>query len=224
MQSRRLIVLVILLGLVVVVWLAWRNFSSRQGQTEQPAISIDKQPVAFTNHSFDTNAPPAEMPALAYGEEALCDSNFVANTRVAGVLRKTDGTHAEVTITRVNMTLQLHINTWVPTNVSTHVVEHENGHRQISEEYYRTADQLAQRVGTSYVGRQIEISGADLNAEMEKALQQAASDATDDYDKSLNVAATQQYYDTITNHGRNELDAKQAELAAMSNTKVASLP
>jgi hypothetical protein len=104
------------------------------------------------------------------------------------------------------------------------VVEHENGHRQISEGYYQTADQLAERVGGTFVGKQMEISGADLNAEMEKALQQTASEVTNDYDKELNVAATQEYYDTITNHGRNELDAKQAVAAAMGNANVASLP
>jgi hypothetical protein len=223
-RSNRSIILILLLGVVAITWLAWRNFSSRQQQTEGPAIGIDKQPAVFANHSFDPNAPPADMPALAYGEEALCDSNFVANTRVAGVLQKTDAAHARVSITKVDMTLQLHINIWAPANVSTHVVEHENGHRQISEEYYRTADQLAQRVATSYVGRQIEISGTDLDAAMENALQQTASDATNDYDKSLNVATTQQYYDTITNHGRNELDPKQAVSAAFENAKVAALP
>jgi hypothetical protein len=218
------LLLVLLLGVVVVAWLAWRNFAARQHGTEQPAIAIDKEAAVFASHSFDPNRPPAEMPPLAYGEEALCDSNFIANTRVGGVTGKTDATHAMVTITRVNMTLHLNVNIWVPANGSTHVAEHENGHREISEAYYRNAQQLAQRVATSYVGKQIDISGTDLNAETEKALQQTASDVTNDYDKALNVAATQEYYDTITNHGRNELDAKQAVAAAMGNANVASLP
>src|SRR6267378_4183647 len=50
---------------------------------------------------------------------------------------------ANLTITQITVTLQLNINIWVPTGVTQHVIEHEEGHRQVSEYYYQTADKLA---------------------------------------------------------------------------------
>jgi hypothetical protein len=111
----------------------------------------------------------------------------------------------------------------VPAGVTRHVVKHEDGHRQISEYYYQTADKLAERVAAPYLGKQIDIDGPDLDAQLEKILRQTASDITSEYDKELGVAATQQYYDAITDHGRNETSVKEAVAAAVENTKVVSL-
>jgi hypothetical protein len=221
LRSRRFIVLCIFLGIAVAGLLLWRNYLSRSQHPEHPALAIDKQPIAFASHTFDPNSPPADMPPLAYGEEALCDSNFSSNTRVGGESQKTDATHATVTITRVTTTLQLSINIWVPAGVTQHVVEHEDGHRQISEYYYQTADKLAERVAAPYLGKQIDITGPDLDAQLEKILRQTANEITSEYDKRLGVAATQQYYDAITDHGRNETSVKDAIAAAVENTKIA---
>jgi len=89
--------------------------------------------------------------------------------------RQTDATHATVTITQIKMTLQLNINIWVPTGVSQQVIEHEEGHRQVSEYYYQNADKLAERIAATYMGKQVEITGADLGAESRKMLQQMAT-------------------------------------------------
>ena len=223
LRSRRLIALCIFLGIVIFGSLIWRNSLSRRQQSEHPALTIDKQAVAFANHTFDPNSPPADMPTLAYGEEAVCDSNFSSNTSVGGESQKTDTTHATVTITKVKMILQLSINIWVPTGVTQHVVEHEDGHRKISEYFYETADKLAEQTAATYMGKQIDINGTDLDAQFEKALHQTATDITNEYDKDLSFAATQQYYDVITDHGRNESDVKEAVAAAVENTKIVSI-
>jgi hypothetical protein len=222
LRSRRFIVLCVFLGIVVFGWFIRRDFLSRRQQSERPALTIDKQAVAFANHTFDPNSPPAAMPTLAYGEEAVCDSNFSSNTSVGGESQKTDATHATVTITKVKMILQLSINIWVPTGVTQHVLEHEDGHRQISEYYYQTADKLAERIAATYMGKQIDINGTDLDAQLEKVLHQTATDITSEFDKDLTFAATQQYYDAITDHGRSESEAKDAVAAAVENTKIVS--
>ena len=210
------------LGSRIFGWFIRRNFLSRRHQSEHPTLTIDKQPVAFASHTFDPNSPPAAMPTLAYGEEAVCDSNFSSNTSVGGESQKTDATHATVTITKVKMILQLNINIWVPTGVTQHVVEHEDGHRQISEYYYQTADKLAERIAATYMGKQIDINGTDLDGQLEKVLHQTATDITNEFDNDLTFAATQQYYDAITDHGRNESEAKEAVAAAVENTKIIS--
>ena len=98
---------------------------------------------------------------------------------------ETDGTHGTVTVTQVKMTLHLNLTIWTPADVTQHVIEHEQGHRQISEYYYQSADKLAGRIAATYIGKQVEISGADLNAESNKALQQMATEITDEYNREF---------------------------------------
>jgi hypothetical protein len=133
-----------------------------------------------------------------------------------------DATHALVTVTQIKMTLQLNITIWTPTNVAQNVIEHEGGHRQISEYYYQTADKLAQRVAAAYMGQRVEITGTDLGAESSKLLQQTATEITDKYNKELNPGPTQLLYDRITDHGRNEVVVKDAVAAAIKNIAVDS--
>jgi hypothetical protein len=222
LPSRGLLVLCVSLGAVIFGWFAWRGFSSRRQLTEAPAPTIIKQPVAFSNRTFDPAAPPADMPPLAPGETAVCDSSFLSNASVSGESRQTDATHATVTITQVKVTLRLNINIWVPAGATQHLIEHEEGHRQISEHYYQTADKLAERIAGTYMGRQLDITGADLGAESSKMLQQMAADVTAEYNKELDPGPTQLLYDTITDHGRNDTVVKDAVAHAIKNVAIES--
>ncbi len=220
MTSRGLLVLCGLLGVLAVGWLTWRDFSSRRQLREAPALTINKLPIAFANRTFDPAAPPTDMPPLAPGENAECDSNFLSNASVRGESRQTDATHATVTITQIKVTLGLNINIWVPAGVTQHVMEHEEGHRQISEYYYQTAEKLGERIATKYMGRRVEITDTDLGAESSKMLQQMAADITDEYNKELNPGPTQLLYDNITDHGRNETAVKDVVDHALKNVTV----
>ncbi|HEY6270143.1 MAG TPA: hypothetical protein VIX11_17720 [Candidatus Acidoferrum sp.] len=217
---RRGIVLCFLLGMLIFGWFAWRKSSSRQQLGEASVPTINKQPVAFASRTFDPAAPPANMPPLAQWETAECDSDFLSSASVRGETRQSDATHATVTITQVKMTLQLNINIWVPVGTTQHVIEHEEGHRQISESYYQTAHKVAERIAATYIGKQVEITGADLSAESNKMLQQMAADITDEYKRELNPGPTQLLYDSITNHGRNEVIVKDAVAHALKNTAI----
>jgi len=118
------------------------------------------------------------------------------------------------------VTLQLNINIWVPTGVTQLVIEHEEGHRQISEYYYQTADKLAERIAKKYMGKRFEIDGTDLGAESSKVLQQMAADITGEYNKELNPGPTQLLYDDITDHGRNDAVVKDAVAHAIKTVTI----
>lgn len=209
--------------IVVVLLFAFGCDSSSQRQVGDKSVpAIVKRPVAVATHTFDPASPPAEMPPLSAGENAECDSNFLSNASVRGETRRDDATHATLTVTGVKVALQLNINIWVPAGASQHLIEHEQGHRQISEYYYETADKLAERIAAAYLGRRIDISGADLNAESGKMLQQLAAEINDEYNKELNPQPTQLLYDTITDHGRNEVIVKDAVEHALKNVIVES--
>ncbi len=220
MTSRPFLVPFVLLGVFILGWLSWRDLSSRRQLREAPVVTINKQPIALARHMFDPAAPPADMPPLAPGESAECDSNFLSSASVRGETRKTDATHATVSVTNVKVTLQLNINIWLPTGAVQNMIEHEEGHRQISEYYYQTAGKLAERIAATYMGKQIEITATDLGAESTKMLQQTATDITDEYNKELNPGPTQLLYDAITDHGRNEVVVRDAVAAAIENIAI----
>jgi hypothetical protein len=216
----RPIALCALLGVLILGGFAWRNRSSRGEPGETSGPSIDKQPVNFVNRTFDPSNPPSDMPPLAYGEYGECDSHFLSNASVGGQTRQTDATHATVTVTRIKITLNLNIAIWLPAQSSQHVIEHEGGHRQISEYYYETADKVAERIAATYMGKQIDIAGADQAAESNKALQQVAAEITGEYNKELNPEPTQLLYDSITNHGVNDVVSEDAAEHAIRNSVI----
>jgi hypothetical protein len=182
---------------------------------QTPGLTINKQPETLASRSFDPAKPPADIPPFSPGEDAECDSDFLSDANVGGQARQTDATHATVTITQINVTLQLNITIWLPIKVTQHVVEHEQGHRQISEFYYQTADKLAQQIAAPYMGKQVVITGTDLRGALSKLLQQMGADITDQYNKELNVEATQLRFDAITDHSRNEVVASAAVAQAL---------
>ena len=222
MSSRRLLVFCLLLGVPIIGWLSWRELSSRRQLSELRVPRISKQPIVVANRTFDLAAPPADMPPLAAGENAECDSDFEANASVGGETRLSDATHGIVTVTQINVPLQLNITIWLPAEVTQHVVEHEEGHREISESYYQNADKHAERIAATYVGKQVDITGTDLNAESNKVLQKMATEITEEYNKELNPEPAQLLYDTITDHSRNEVVVKDAVAHALKNVSVES--
>jgi hypothetical protein len=217
----RLVVSCVLMGGIVFGC----NTSSDSPSTRKPReaeVLIHKEPVTFASHTFDPAAPPADMPPLPTGESAECDSDFLSRASVRGQPRRTDATHATLTITQVLVTLKLHINVWLPAGATQIVAEHEEGHRQISEYYYQSADKLAERIAATYVGKRLEVSGADLDAESSKMLQQIATDITNEYNRELNPNPTQLLYDDITDHSRNGVIAKDAVDHALKNAAIES--
>jgi hypothetical protein len=217
---RRSLTLGISLLALFAAWLGWRNYSSHSDPArDASAIIIEKQPPVFSRHSFDPAAPPRDMPPLGEGEEAECDSNFVSNATVSGTLRKMDATTATVTVTQVKVALQLRINIWVPQGATQHVIEHEQGHREISEHYYQSADKVARQIAASYLGKQVVISGSDLNSEFSKALLKMSSDLTAEYNDQLTPGPAQQRYDDLTDHSRNDVPANDAVAQALKETE-----
>lgn len=219
---RRSIVLCVLLGVLIFGWLKWRDASSHRQPGETTGSIINKQAVHFTNRTFDPGAPPTDMPPLRTGEYAECDSNFLSSASVGGETRQTDATHGTVTITQVKVTLQLNITIWAPGGATQHVMEHEEGHRQISEFYYQTADQTARRIAANYMGKQVEFTGANSDAESTRILEQLAHEITEEYNMELNPEPTQLLYDTITDHGRNEVVVRDAVAHALKNVTIES--
>jgi hypothetical protein len=214
---RQIFVLFVILAIIFFGWLVWKNLPAQQQQNVMSAPIIEKQPVVFAQRTFDPQNPPQDMPPMSPGELAVCDSNFLSVANVTGNSRQSDATDALVTVAQVKVTLQLKITIWVPNDATQHIVEHEQGHREISEFYYQNADKIAQQIAAKYLGRQFQVSGTDLNSAIDKALQQMGAEITQEYDKELNPEPAQERYETLTNHGSNDVDAKDAVSQVLNN-------
>ena len=150
----------------------------------------------------------------------MCDSNFTSSAALSGENHRIDSTHATLTITGAKVTLQADITIWTPTGASAHVIEHEQGHRQISEYYYRTADKLAEQIAETYIGREVPITGTDLNGEATATLHELAREFTAEYGKQLDPDPAQELYDTMTDHSRNETPVSDAIAAAIKDAEI----
>lgn len=210
MLLRKYILLCVLLGIVFLVGLTWRHPPSLLPAKQAPSLTINKQPATFSMHTFDPSAPPADMPALAAWEQAECDSSFVSDANVKARTEILDPAHGMVTVTGLKVTLQLTIDIWLPLGAAEHVIEHEQGHRQIAEHCYETADKVAAQIAAAYLGKQVSVSGGDLNFEINKLLQQMCAEITSEYSEKLNPDLAQNRYDDITDHSRNDVSAAEA--------------
>lgn len=222
MPSRRFIATSELLTAALLGSFSCLAISCNRPLQQTSAVTITKQPVNFATRTFDPLNPPPDMPPLTEGDNAVCDSNFISNASVSGESRQTDSTHAMITITHININLQLNLTIWVPNNVTPQVTEHEQGHQKISEYFYQTADKLAERIATSYLGKQVEISGPNLQSESNKFLHQTATAITADYSRELNPTPTQLLYDSITDHSRNQTNVNDAVTHAINNAPIES--
>ncbi len=219
MRAHNSTILQVLVGLLALGWAG--SFGSRSASTSAATagLTINKQPVYFVKRAFSPAAPPADMPPLAPGEDAECSSAFAANASVEGVAQPW-ATHATVTITHVVMTLELKITIWAPLNSTTQVMDHEEGHRQISDYYYQSADKLAEGIAATYVGRHVVVSGSNLAAASQEALRKIAGEIDEQYNRALNPRPAQVLYDSITDHGRNKVLARDAAAQALKNAAV----
>ena len=198
--------------------------SSAPPKLAADAVQITKLPAQNRAHTYDPVAPPAGMPPLHPGEAAVCDSDFIARSSVRGQPRRTDPMHATITITNVMMTLQLETNIWVPAGAPQTIVDHEEGHREIADYTYQSADQLARRIASSYIGKRVDVTGDDLDAASSQKLLEVATEITNAYTTQINNNSTQLLYDNITDHSRNGVIAKDAVEHAIKNAAIEAAP
>jgi hypothetical protein len=187
-------------------------------QSEQPQVEIVKMPAQIETRYFDPKHPPRDRPPLTGPEEAVCAWDFLSDASVAGQVMQTDTTHAKARINRIKVTLQLNITTWLPNNPQRWTVEHAEGHRQISEYYYRNAEVIARRVAEPYLGKTIDLSGADLRKALSAGIDKIEEEITIEYKRQMPVKTTQDRYDTITEHSRKEISLPDAVAQALKET------
>jgi hypothetical protein len=183
------------------------------------AVTVQKKPAVVERKTFDPNDKPAEMPPLSSGELAVTSSQFDCATEVQLVPRRSktrDGRHSmSYTVHGVKMMLELKVVIWNPANASEKLKAHEEGHREISEMIYKTAEVHAKAAAQKLDGRRIVGEGDTPDAAREaadEAMQEANRQVCEEYMDLTSRAGVrvQNIYDDLTAHGARPLGEKEA--------------
>jgi hypothetical protein len=150
------------------------------------------------------------MPPLEPQEAAVTKSVFGIATQfsvqVISDEKRGGKTAAKVKVTNVILDLSMKITVWVPTDATRVIIDHEEGHRQISEYFYKDAEKVARNIAQKYVGQVYDAEGSDAESASRAALDKAINELSQKYmaeTQNLSVRANE-IFDEITQHSRNQ--------------------
>ena len=188
--------------------------------TARAEVVVKQTPVEAKNHTFDPHNPPATMPKLEPGEAAVTESKFACGVQLEVQITQEPDQKPTMTITAVHATLQLGIDIWVPTDVTRKIRLHEDGHRQISENFYKRGDETAKKLAAKYIGQQLEIKTIEKR-DTQPVIQRAANAFCEEYLGAIEVPSqkAQEKYDQITDHGRNRVKEEEAVRRVMEESQ-----
>ena len=187
--------------------------------TAHGAVTVQKKPAVVEHRTFDPNNKPAEMPPLKAGELAVTSSQFdcAAEVQLAPRRSKTrGGKHSlSYTVHGVKMMIELKVVVWNPTNASERLKAHEEGHREISETIYKTAEAHAKAAAQKLDGRRVVGEGdtpAAATKAADEAMQAANKQVCEEYMEltSRKGVRVQVIYDDLTGHGTKPIGEKEA--------------
>ena len=183
------------------------------------AVTVQKKPAVVEHKTFDPNNKPAEMPPLNAGELAVTSSQFdcAAEVQIIPKRSKTRGGRHTLsyTVDGVRMVIELKVVVWNPTNANEKLKAHEEGHREISETIYKTAEAQAKAAAQKLDGRRI-VGEGDTPAAAQKAadeaMQAANKQVCEEYMDLTSRAGVrvQSVYDELTGHGTKPITERDA--------------
>jgi hypothetical protein len=113
---------------------------------------------------------------------------------------------AKVKVTNVTVDVSLKITVWLPNDATKVIADHEEGHRKLSEYFYKDAEKIARNIAQGYVGKIYEGEGSDTEAASRNAIDKAINELSQKYmgqTQSLSVKANA-IFDELTQHSRNQ--------------------
>jgi hypothetical protein len=172
-------------------------------------VKVTKRPAVIERKTFDPNNKPADLPPLTGDERAAAVSRF----EIKAQLGFTPGTTkqdkesgrwtANIRTQQLEIILTLKVVIWLPDGAPEKYKTHEEGHRQILEDVYKTADKVAKRVGQTYIGRGGKGTGDSAQAAQQAALKGLMQAMADEYlaETEKRAERVNALYDELTAHG-----------------------
>jgi hypothetical protein len=174
------------------------------------AVKINRHAPAIDHRKFNRDHPPKELPALEGDEAAVTRSILGIESQFSfDVLPAERGsgpaTH-KIKVAAVTADLSLSITIWLPDDAAKVIIDHEEGHRQISESFYKDSEKIARSIADKYIGQTYSAEGDDAEAAIRKALDKVQNEFLQKYMAQTQVvsARANEIFDQLTDHGRNE--------------------
>jgi hypothetical protein len=172
-------------------------------------VKVVKQPAVIERKTFDPNNRPADAPPVRGNEEAVAAAKFEIVTQpgfTPGTTKqdKENGQWtANIRTQQVGLVLKLTVTLWLPEGASEKAKAHVEGHRQIVEDIYKTADKAALKIGQAYVGRGGKATAENVKAAQTSALKALMQSLAEEYTAATEKRAdrAQDLYDELTGQG-----------------------
>lgn len=207
---------------LVVAGLLLAVATGMQGAT--PPVVVIKTPPRIVRRSYDPLNPPAEMSKkLTLPEAGLCDSEFACEIYTDTEMPRYGLSTVQATITAIRLILHLDITIWTVTAAPPKLRAHEEGHRRITEEYYRGADTVAHRLATQALGRKLPVTFLDRESSSPRAVEAFQDTLLAEYlqETARRCTVAQGRFDAITAHGGNVIAEDAALHQALAEHPVA---
>jgi len=209
----------------VAVLLAFMGATAFAAEEEHP-VTVKMNPVKITRRQFDPKRPPAKMPKLTPPESGVCHYEFTCDAGIGVFVEQKDARTVEVEVDSVDMILDLPIDIWVMKNAPKKLIQHEEGHRQICEDYYAGCADIARKLGREMIGKKATATGRNKQEAQEAAQQKLLTELNDNYLRATRVRCRicQDHYDDITTHGLKPIGEAEAIAQAKVMEKEGKIP
>src|SRR5688572_13658492 len=154
--------------LACLLWivLAW----SASAQAAAPAaVQVRVNAPVLAYHTFPAGRPPPEVRELSGMEAGLCHTELSTEIRIGVEYPRFSIKKPVMTVTSIEFIVGARITIWIEEGSKPEILDHENGHRAISEHYYRQAHPLARKLGEKAVGRKLPFNGKPTDANVAAA-------------------------------------------------------
>ena len=193
---------------------------------EEHPVTVKWNPPKITRHQFDPKRPPATMPKLGPSESGVCHFEFTCDAGMGYFVEQKDPRTVEVEVDSVDMVLDLPIDIWVMNNAPKKLMQHEEGHRQICEDYYRGCDAVARELGRKMIGRKATGTGRNKAEAQGNAQQKLLTELNEAFFRAVRVPCRicEDHYDEITTHGLQPIPEADAIVEAKARQKAGKVP
>ncbi len=209
----------VLLGVLLVLG------GSIRAEEEHP-ITVKQLPAKIVRRPYDLKHPPRDLPKLSPAEAGDCNFQVTCDAGIGFLVDTIDPRTVEVEVDSMDIILSLPITVWVGIGTPPKIGQHEEGHRQICEDYYKGADAIAHDLAKTMIGKKARATGRDKKDAQENAQQQLLTEYNNAYMRAVRepMLHAQQHYDIITAHGMKPVPEKDAIAQAEALVKAGTPP